>query len=234
MFSIEDLPEGVTTVKARAISGAGVASDAVGVGTIKVDRTAPDVELERPSGTAFNARVSDVLSGVQSGVLEFRSVGATGWKPLGTTLDGELLKARQDLAPGSYEVRATATDAAGNRRVVSTLPGGEQATVTVPRQQVPPAAPPPAVATTPAPAAPAPQAAVPARSDVRCAAKPKRPAKHKRHGRRRSAKRRHHSSKHRRKARKVHAKPGCQVGGEKHPHRHLTRKTHKRARKSAG
>ncbi|MBV9212294.1 MAG: hypothetical protein JOZ25_01475 [Actinobacteria bacterium] len=41
-FHIADLPEGATTVKARAISGSGIASPAVGETIIRADRTPPD------------------------------------------------------------------------------------------------------------------------------------------------------------------------------------------------
>ena len=41
LVDLGDLPEGVTTVRARAVSGAGVASGAVGEGLVRIDRTPP-------------------------------------------------------------------------------------------------------------------------------------------------------------------------------------------------
>ena len=217
-FVIEELPEGVTTVKARAISGAGLASDEIGVGTIKVDRTAPALALERPSETELTARASDPLSGVKRGLLEFRPAGAGPWTPLATDLHTGRLTSPFDprrLAPGTYDFRATAADEAGNRRVVTSFADGSPASVTV------------EASTQPAPAAsspePKPAASVPTRH-VRCSAKRKPHAKRKRHRHRA-----HHARKRKRPAKKT-----CAKGGEKHRHHHLGRKTHKPARKSAG
>lgn len=45
LVDLGDLPEGVTTVRARAVSGAGVASAAVAEGLVRIDRTPPVVRL---------------------------------------------------------------------------------------------------------------------------------------------------------------------------------------------
>ncbi len=45
LVSLGKLPEGVTRIRARAISGAGVASAQVGEGLVRIDRTPPVVEL---------------------------------------------------------------------------------------------------------------------------------------------------------------------------------------------
>ena len=45
LVDLGDLPEGVTTVRVRAVSGAGVAADVVGEGLVRIDRTAPVVVL---------------------------------------------------------------------------------------------------------------------------------------------------------------------------------------------
>ncbi len=45
LVDLGDLPEGVTTVRARSVSGAGVASAAVGEGLVRIDRTPPGVVL---------------------------------------------------------------------------------------------------------------------------------------------------------------------------------------------
>ncbi|HEY1515748.1 MAG TPA: hypothetical protein VGF91_04960, partial [Solirubrobacteraceae bacterium] len=231
-FPIDDLQEGVTTVKARAISGAGVASDTVGVGTIKVDRTAPTVELELPDGKSLTVQVSDALSGVRSAVLELRAAGTTEWRPLHSELGDGRLRALLDVEPGTYELRATAVDEAGNGREATTFAGGGQATVII--EPDAPSDPPAALAIGATPA-PVPQAAgSPAAPDVHCAAKTKR-AKRKHRARHVAKHRRPHASKHhRRRAHKRHANSTCHPGGEKHRHRHLRRKTHRPARRSAG
>ena len=224
-FPIAQLSEGVTTVKARAVSGAGVASDSVGVGTIKVDRTPPLAVLARPDGSGLTARVSDALSGVRSGLLEVRSAGAGSWRPLDTKLGGGAITAVLDidrLGAGTYDVRATALDAAGNRRVVTTFADGGAATVTLgggqnAAPQAPSVAPPAA-----------PPAAAPPAAHVRCSAKPKRAKRRHRHRVHRV-----HRAKHRHRTHGKRVKPTCQ-GGEKHRHRHLGPKTHKRVRRSAG
>ncbi len=222
-FSIDDLQEGVTTVKARAISGAGVASDAVGVGTIKVDRTPPEASLDRPEGNALTAGVSDATSGVRSGLLEMRAAGAPAWTPLSTVLrDGKLAAALDldRLAPGSYDLRATAIDAAGNRRAVTTFAGGGPATLVVRASASGLTGSEPTAATQTAPRTTAPKA-----RPVRCSAK----SKHTKRGR-------HHrrAGKRHRRAHKRQASRPCPKGGEKHHRRHLTRKTHKPARRTAG
>jgi Bacterial Ig domain len=223
-FPIDDLPEGITTVKARAISGAGLGSDSVGVGTIKVDRTAPVVSLARPERGSLVAQVSDASSGVRAGLLEMRAVGAPTWTPLTTVLrDGELGAALDlgRLAPGSYDLRATAVDAAGNQQVVTTFAKGGSATLVVEQRAT-------GTTSSPAPAvvAPiAPKAAPAKRHPARCSVRRKHPKR---------GHRRRRSSTHHRKSHKRHARRGCRKGGEKHRHHHLTRKTHKRARKNAG
>jgi hypothetical protein len=220
-FSLTRLSDGVTTVKARAISGAGIASDSVGIGTVKVDRTPPVVVLERPHGDSLVARMSDGVSGIGSGSLEIRASGTGSWRDLGSEVRDGRITVVLGAVPGSYDLRATAIDAAGNRRVVTTFADGQQATVTIA---------PSVTGTQPAPVSPnSPKAPAPrlAPSHVRCAVKTKRHPKR--------AKKRHHAAKHhRRRVHKRHRKPACRPGGEKHRHRHLGGKTHKRARRTAG
>src|SRR5262249_51477623 len=155
--------------------------------------------------------------------IELRRQGTGAWTALDTTVGSGTLRARFDrgqLTPGSYDLRATATDAAGNRTVATTFAGGGRAVVKV-DSGVSARAP---VAVSPAPA-PVPQAAPPGKTPVRCAAKSKRP-KHKRH-KRHAAKHGRHRAKHHRRARKHRAKRTCVVGGEKTRHHHLgQKKTH--------
>jgi uncharacterized protein (DUF2141 family) len=227
LLALDDLPDGVTIVKARAVSGAGLASDAIGTGTIKVDRTAPELVLERPgSGSTLTlvAKASDTTSGVASASLEYRSGDSQEWQRMPGELRDDVLRGKLDQAPaGTYAVRAVATDVAGNRTVVTRFADGGLAAVTVepPVEQVSgpsPPAPPSVPSAQASPAKPIPPAA-----RVRCTAKSKRP--------------KHHKRSHRHKHRKAHhaacARPHHK-GGEKHRRRHLRGKTHKPARRTAG
>jgi hypothetical protein len=220
VLSLDDLVDGVTVVKARAVSGAGVASDAVGSGTVKVDRTPPALALERPdrgSPGTLVAKVSDATSGVAGAALEFRADGAQAWTRVPSELHGDRLTANLDLdrlPAGTFSLRATARDAAGNQAAVSEFADGGAATVTVD--------PSPAQGAIAAPAPPV-SHPVSRTAPVRCAAK----SKSKRT--KRSHRRRHRSSHAKTCGRSVHRK-----GGEKHRHRHLGGKTHKPARGSAG
>jgi len=69
-FTLGDLPEGETTVQARAVSRAGLASDDAEV-TLKVDRTPPTLEVHGAPATewtnnavAVRAQATDELSGM--------------------------------------------------------------------------------------------------------------------------------------------------------------------------
>lgn len=55
-YHINDLPEGVTTIKARAISGSGVPSDRVGEATLRVDKTPPGTAVHGAPGQASWSR----------------------------------------------------------------------------------------------------------------------------------------------------------------------------------
>jgi hypothetical protein len=62
--------------------------------------------------------VADKVSGVAGGEVEMSRVGSGVWQPLPTKLEGEELVTRiedANLPPGEYQLRATATDRAGNQ-----------------------------------------------------------------------------------------------------------------------
>jgi Big-like domain-containing protein len=227
VLAINDLADGVTVVKARAVSGSGVASDAVGTGTIKVDRTAPGLVLERPdvgSPLTLVARASDSTSGVGTASLAYRSDDSQEWRRIPGELHDNVVRAKVDQVPaGTYAVRAVATDVAGNETVVTRFVDGGEATVTV-ESPVETVAGPTAPAPPSAPSAQAPPAKPVTRAaPVRCTATSKRS--------------KHHKRSHRRKHPKAHhtacARPHHK-GGEKHRRRHLGAKTHKPARRTAG
>jgi hypothetical protein len=80
--------------------------------------------------------VSDPLSGVESGQVEIRRVGATGsFMALGTELVGNVLRARipsDDLPAGVYELRASAVDRAGNPETTVSRQDGSAMITTLP------------------------------------------------------------------------------------------------------
>lgn len=125
------LPEGETTIRARAISGAGVASDQLAEGVVRIDRTAPAVSLsagEVPlvatddrwlrDGVELVARAQDARSGMtgapddapvtRGGYIEYRIDDAPAVRVRG---------ARATIAlnhDGLHSVSVRAVDAAGN------------------------------------------------------------------------------------------------------------------------
>jgi 5-hydroxyisourate hydrolase-like protein (transthyretin family) len=128
-YPVKALPEGVTVLKARAISGAGVASGAVGSTQIRVDRTAPAAHAEgapdpgawqrNPVGVTLAGEDQPHLSGmaaapeaapVESGAfMEFRVNGG----PRRTGRGGRAAVAFDE--DGQHSVTFAAVDLAGNR-----------------------------------------------------------------------------------------------------------------------
>jgi hypothetical protein len=160
LAKLHDLPEGTTTVKARAISGAGIPSGQVGSTDIHVDLTPPTVSAvnapdaqswsRRPATVLLEARDPDELSGMASGP-DDRDIEAGGYvvyavdgaaperargprRDLGP--DGRLGYARSVTATvgiatdGVHSVTYSAFDVAGNRST--------EGTVTVKIDQTPP------------------------------------------------------------------------------------------------
>ncbi|MTD43805.1 hypothetical protein GKE82_05655 [Conexibacter sp. W3-3-2] len=106
--------------------------------TLRYDDASPEVELEPLTAddpTRVTAKVSDRGSGLVSGAIEMRRVGATEWTALATTVDAERLIARIDdegLGDGLFELRARAADHAGNERSTTTMKDGRTAQITLP------------------------------------------------------------------------------------------------------
>ncbi len=125
--------EGVTRVRywARDLAGNvndgglranGTVRDLPGEATIRIDRRAPVVEIDpaRDPGDPERliARVTDTGSGAATGEFSYRRIPGGHPVPLPTILEGSELGARipsDGLPAGRYEIRATATDRAGNR-----------------------------------------------------------------------------------------------------------------------
>lgn len=83
----------------------------------------------------MTVQTSDRGSGVASGAIDVRRVGTANWKPLGTSVEGTMLIARIDdehLQAGQYEMRAQATDQAGNQRSTTTRGDGAPAGFSLP------------------------------------------------------------------------------------------------------
>ncbi len=96
---------------------------------LRLDSTAPALEFvndRNPSNLAeVRVSTSDAHSGVASGQIEIRRQGTPEWQALETRREGtELVAAIPDdrLERGTYELRATATDTAGNT-ATTTLDG---------------------------------------------------------------------------------------------------------------
>jgi hypothetical protein len=87
---------------------------------LRYDPDAPQLGFEPPSSTdpTFVAvKATDAVSGVANGVIEMSVAGSGVWQTLPVQRDGDHLTTRIDdagLAPGPYELRARATDQAGN------------------------------------------------------------------------------------------------------------------------
>jgi hypothetical protein len=87
---------------------------------LRFDPEPPELGFEPTSAqdpTRVGVHVVDKVSGVAGGEIQLSRVGSGVWQPLPTALEGEELTARVDdasLPTGEYQLRATATDKAGN------------------------------------------------------------------------------------------------------------------------
>lgn len=87
---------------------------------LRLDRSPPQLAIDEhdpnePIQAAATA--ADPLSGLAGGQLEIRRVGTTTWRELATGVEGQRLISQIDderFDDGSYELRAQATDRAGN------------------------------------------------------------------------------------------------------------------------
>ena len=129
--------DGRHTLSYEAIDNAGNRSRARSV-TVKIDRTAPErVTFDPPDGDdprRVAVSVSDSSSGVAGGSIELRVDGGE-WQPIDTRLDGDRLVAQIDdehLPDNRYQLRARASDAAGNERIAGHRADGSSATLTLP------------------------------------------------------------------------------------------------------
>jgi 5-hydroxyisourate hydrolase-like protein (transthyretin family) len=88
---------------------------------LRFDPEPPEVGFEPIAAqdpTRIAVHLADKLSGIQGGEMEMSRVGSGVWQPLDSSLEGDELVTRIDdasLPAGEYQLRATATDYAGNQ-----------------------------------------------------------------------------------------------------------------------
>jgi hypothetical protein len=137
MFLLDNLPEGLTVLKARAISGSGLRSpdQYVATGVLKVDKTAPTATVTSSSNLGAWQRDTVVLR--LKGIDQPDLSGMDPAPIQGTVTDGGNLAYRADGGPlervrgddadvtfasdGLHTLSYQAFDAAGNRSVESTV-----------------------------------------------------------------------------------------------------------------
>ncbi|MBX5468364.1 MAG: Ig-like domain repeat protein [Thermoleophilaceae bacterium] len=139
-YTVADLPEGVTTIKARAVSGAGVPADPgdIGVTTVNVDLTRPTASVDNaPSPDAWQggaitlrvtARDQGNLSGMngslagepveKGGYIEYRLDGQPAQQVKGPISETGTVETQELLLPisedGKHTLTYKAVDFAGN------------------------------------------------------------------------------------------------------------------------
>lgn len=82
-----------------------------------------------------SVKVGDAISGVAGGEVEISRVGSGQWQVLPSTLEGEHLVSRIEdatMPAGEYQLRATASDKAGNLAATESKIGGGAMRVTLP------------------------------------------------------------------------------------------------------
>jgi hypothetical protein len=105
---------------------------------LRFDPEPPELAFDPTSAqdpTRVAVHVADKVSGVAGGEVEMSRAGSGVWQPLPTTLEGEELTTRIDdasLPAGEYQLRATATDRAGNEAATESRTDGSPMKVMLP------------------------------------------------------------------------------------------------------
>jgi hypothetical protein len=105
---------------------------------LRFDPEPPQLAFEAPSATdptLITVPVTDTVSGVASGAIEISPSGSGVWHALPVQHDGQRLTARIDdaaLPAGGYQLRARASDQAGNEASTDRRVDGEPMALTLP------------------------------------------------------------------------------------------------------
>jgi Bacterial Ig domain len=121
-YDTDALPEGEYDLRATAVDSLGSSSTSAVVGPRWVDRTAPAVTMTDPAaymraGVTLQSTASDSGSGIASVLYQRSPAGAGNWSTACTGLAAPFSCSLDttSVADGSYDLRAIATDAAGNQ-----------------------------------------------------------------------------------------------------------------------
>ena len=107
-----------------------------------LDTVPPDISLNPPvpsDPARIRISATDATSGVASTSVEVRRHGSDAWLPVpvtGDAGDASALLDDEHLAKGTYDIRARATDLAGNERTAVTYANGASAAITLPARVV--------------------------------------------------------------------------------------------------
>ena len=105
---------------------------------LRFDPEPPKLDFEPTSPTdptRVSVQVTDPISGLGGGEIALSQVGSGAWQVLPTSAEGSHLMARIDdaaLPPGEYQLRATASDKAGNLASTESRLDGQLMRVTLP------------------------------------------------------------------------------------------------------
>ncbi len=104
-----------------------------------VDNTPPELAFQNSQDPndpeLIRVAAIDSGSGVHSGSIAYRRIGAGSWIPLQTTVSSDRLEAHVEstsVPPGDYEFVATATDVAGNANATTKRADGQPMILTFP------------------------------------------------------------------------------------------------------
>jgi hypothetical protein len=136
-FDTTTVADGLRDLRAIATDQAGYAKTSAVIASRRIDNTLPAVSLSDPGiltgSETLSATASDAGSGLASLSIDYRPAGGGSWTTVcsGTTSPRSCMLNSSLLVDGSYELRAHATDAAGNvadslltRTVDNTAPTG--------------------------------------------------------------------------------------------------------------
>lgn len=107
-----------------------------------LDTTPPEVAVRQPAADdpdRVQLSATDATSGVATVTLEIRRHGTDAWLPVpvtGDAADASAVLNDEALARGAYDIRARATDRAGNERTTTVFANGVPAAIALPARVV--------------------------------------------------------------------------------------------------